>query len=299
MDRHICCVVDTETTMRNEDHRLVYQIGWCISNLADLEGQDYHSRVFWVEETIENPEHFTWKTKMYSDNGVPLLNYQIDPRYKKIIRQSFKDAKLKDPLVKSWTEIMQIFNSDCMNMGVDSITAYNINFDFGVNGRVGAIRKTSHQFTDKGFYFPRGVKHFCLMDWVASMLINRDFYIWVDKLSPSKKVAMLTENSNYSYRAEAILRYLNNDVEYKEQHTALRDVYLEMHLAKIMYHRYKDSLNDFLGTAKHSKVKGVSWKTIQKKLTAKQKMLDRQEWLEAKELETQADIKQMKLEFKD
>ena len=129
MDRHICCVVDTETTMRNEDHRLVYQIGWCISNLADLEGQDYHSRVFLVEETIENPEHFTWKTKMYSDNGVPLLNYQIDPRYKKIIRQSFKDAKLKNPLVQSWTEIMRIFNADCMNMGVDSITAYNINFD--------------------------------------------------------------------------------------------------------------------------------------------------------------------------
>ena len=72
-----------------------------------------------------------------------------------------------------------------------------------------------------------------------------------------------------------------------------------MHLAKIMYHRYKDSLNDFLGTAKHSKVKGVSWKTIQKKLTAKQKMLDRKEWLEAKESQTQAESNQMKLEFKD
>ena len=137
------------------------------------------------------------------------------------------------------------------------------------------------------------------MDWVASLLINRDFYIWVDKLSPSKKVAMLTENSNYSYRAEAILRYLNNDIEYKEQHTALRDCYLEMHLAKIMYHRHKNSLVDFLGTAKHSKVKGVSWKTIQKKLTAKQKMLDRKEWLEAKESEIQNESKQMKIEFKD
>ena len=48
-----------------------------------------------------------------------------------------------------------------------------------------------------------------------------------------------------------------------------------------------------MGTAKKSKVKGVSWKTIAKKLTAKQKLSDRKEWLESKEL---AQVKQ--LEFK-
>ena len=302
MDKHICCVVDTETTMRNEDHRLVYQIGWCISDLSDIETKDYHSRVFWVEETVENPEFFTFKTKRYSDNGVPLLNYKIDPRYKKVINGALRDSRIPVAMIDDriiyrtakWKDIIKVFNSDCKNLGVDSITAYNINFDFGVNGSVGAIRKTSHQFTDKGFWFPRDVKHFCLMDWVATLLINRDFYIWVDKLSPSQQVKMLTENSNYSYRAEAILRYLNNDLDYKEQHTALRDCYLEMHLCKIMYHRYSNTLNDFLGTAKKSKVKGVSWKTIQKKLTAKQKLEDRKEWLEQKEL---IQVKQLELKI--
>ena len=38
---------------------------------------------------------------------------------------------------------------------------------------------------------------------------------------------------------------------------------------------------------------------MDKKLTAKQKMLDRKEWLEAKESQIQNGSKQLKIEFKD
>ena len=97
---------------------------------------------FWVEETISDPEYFTFKTKKYSENGVPLLNYQIDPRYKKVVNGALRDSRIPITQIDNrtvyqtakWKDIIKVFNSDCKNLGVDSITAYNINFDFGVNG---------------------------------------------------------------------------------------------------------------------------------------------------------------------
>ena len=64
------------------------------------------------------------------------------------------------------------------------------------------------------------------MEWVCRTLINRNFFLWIDNLPESQRIKMLTAKGNKSFRAEAVQRYNNQDVDYIEQHTALRYVFL-------------------------------------------------------------------------
>ena len=293
--KHICCVVDTECTFKSEQSRLVYEIAWCISDLNDPENKDYFYKHFYVLETVSNPEAFLWHTKKYTDNGIDLLHYGVDTRYGKVIKDCFTDFSR----VRSWKDIIREFNQDCRNLGVDSITAYNFMYDFGINGKAGVIRKTHSQYTDKTFYFPNKVKHFCLMEWVCRTLINRNFFLWIDNLPESQRIKMLTAKGNKSFRAEAVQRYNNQEVDYIEQHTALRDVFLEMDLAKFTYSRYWKTLKYFLGTPKKSLIKMVSWKKIQDEVSSKDKIAEKIEWLTDIMGVNNTSIEQLKLDLEE
>ena len=67
------------------------------------------------------------------------------------------------------------------------------NFDIGVGDKVGVVRKTHMQLTDKTFYLPRGLEHFCLMDIVANKMANKDFYNWIKTLDENELNQMTTE----------------------------------------------------------------------------------------------------------
>jgi hypothetical protein len=294
--KHICCVVDTECTFMSEQSRLVYEFAWVISDLNDIENKNYLKKHFYISETVSNPEAFLKFTKKYTDNGIPKINFGFDSRYPDILKNCFnpKDTTGK---VANWEKVIKEFNSDCKNRGVDTITAYNFMFDFGINGKAGVIRKTHSQYTDKAFYFPNGVKHFCLMEWVCRTLINRNYFLWIDSLSVSQKTKMQTAKGNNSYSAESVLKYLNQDVDYTEQHTALRDCCLEMNLAKIVYARYWKTLKYFTGTPKKSLVKMVSWKKIADEVSSKDKMAEKISWLA--DIMGNNLVEQLRLELKD
>ena len=289
--KHICCVVDTECTFMSEQSRLVYEFAWVISDLNDIENKNYFYKHFYIQETVSNPEAFLQFTKKYTDNGIPKINFGIDSRYGKLVNNSFNNFSK----VSKWENVIKEFNQDCLNLGVDTITAYNFMFDFGINGKAGVIRKTHSQYTDKTFYFPTGVKHFCLMEWVCRTLINKRYFLWIDSLSDSQKTKMQTAKGNNSYSAESVLRYLNQDVDYIEQHTALRDCFLEMNLAKIVYARYGKTLKYFTGTPKKSLVKMVSWKKIADEVSSKDKMQEKIEWLANIMGDDDSQIQQMRL----
>ena len=291
--KHICCVVDTECSFMSEQSRLVYEFAWCISDLNDIENKNYFYKHFYIQETVSNPEAFLQFTKKYTDNGIAKLNFGLDSRYGKVINNCFNNFSK----VETWENVIKQFNQDCLNLGVDTITAYNFMFDFGINGKAGVIRKTHSQYTDKTFYFPNGVKHFCLMEWVCRTLINRNYFLWIEGLSDSQKTKMQTAKGNNSYSAESVLRYLNQDVDYIEQHTALRDCFLEMNLAKIVYARYAKTLKYFTGTPKKSLVKMVSWKRIADEVSSKDKMQEKIDWLTDIMGNDDNLVEQLRLEF--
>tara|TARA_B100001105_G_C21980657_1_gene268923 strand:- start:55 stop:480 length:426 start_codon:yes stop_codon:yes gene_type:complete len=135
------------------------------------------------------------------------------------------------------------------------------------------------------------------MEWVCRTLINKRYFLWIDSLSDSQKTKMQTAKGNNSYSAESVLRYLNQDVDYIEQHTALRDCFLEMNLAKIVYARYGKTLKYFTGTPKKSLVKMVSWKKIADEVSSKDKMQEKIEWLADIMGNDSGLIEQLRLEF--
>ena len=156
-------------------------------------------------------------------------------------------------------------------MGIEYLTSYNFNFDIGTGDKVGTIRKTHQQLTDKIFYLPRGVEHFCLMDIVATCLANRNFTTWIKSLDEHSLKQMTTEKGNLSYSAETMLRYLSKDLYYVEQHTALRDARMEFRLLMECWKNWDSHIR------KHfvNNIKSVSWQQFNKGLSMKQKLENR------------------------
>ena len=261
--RVIACVVDTECAYKNPNaHGMVYHFGAVFGDL----NQDYSFHTvnmdYYVLEVMEDMQNFLFKNK----EGTAYATNQSMAR-------AWKDAINNPHKVKRWKDIISEFNDKLKAMGCDYITSYNFNFDIGVGDKVGTIRRTHQQLTDKTFYLPRGVEHFCLMDIVANKMANRDFSTWIKTLNENELNQMTTEKGNLSYSAECMLRYLSKDLYYTEQHTALRDALMEFRLAM---HTWKHYQNDI---KKHfvNNVKAVSWQQFNSGLSSTAKMKLRNE----------------------
>jgi hypothetical protein len=217
---------------------------------------------YYVLEVMEDMQNFLFKNK----EGTTYATNQS-------MAKAWKDAINNPHKVKRWKDIISEFNDKLKAMGCDYITSYNFNFDIGVGDKVGTIRRTHQQLTDKTFYLPRGVEHFCLMDIVANKMANRDFSTWIKTLNENELNQMTTEKGNLSYSAECMLRYLSKDLYYTEQHTALRDALMEFRLAM---HTWKHYQNDI---KKHfvNNVKSVSWQQFNSGLSSTAKMKLRNE----------------------
>ena len=201
------------------DSGLVYHFGAVFGNLEQTHSFHVREMDYYVKEVIQDIENFFFKTKDGYRYGV-----------NQSMALAFKDAINNPHKVKPWKEIIREFNENINSMGVQYITSYNFNFDIGVGDKVGAIRKTHQQLTDKVFYLPRGVDILCLMDTVACLMANKNFSAWVKSLTEDDLKQMTTEKGNLSYSAQTMLRYVSKDLFYTEQHTALRDSRLEFRL---------------------------------------------------------------------
>ena len=191
-------------------------------------------------------------------------SYKINPA----MRNAWKDAIRNPHKVRKWKHIIEEFNENINSMGIEYLTSYNFNFDIGTGDKVGTIRKTHQQLTDKIFYLPRGVEHFCLMDIVAHKMANKDFYSWIKTLDKTDLDQMTTEKGNLSYSAQTMLRFLSKDLFYIEQHTALRDALMEFRLAMHCWKNWRADIK------KHfvNNVKPVSWQQFNNGLSSVAKM---------------------------
>ena len=263
--RTIACVVDTECCYMNakpfhEPNGLVYHFGAVFGNLHQQHSFYVREMDYYVQEVIENMDYFFFHNK----EGTPYaLNQSMVLAHKDAIRNPHK--------VKKWKHIMEEFYENINSMGVEYLTSYNFNFDIGVGERVGAMRKTHQQITDKVFYLPRGVEVCCLMDIVGTLMANRNFKYWVDSLSDTDRKQMTTEKGNASYSAQTMLRYLSKDLFYTEQHTALRDSRMEFRLFMECWRKWSKIIREeFVNN-----VKAISYKDFSNGLTSTEKRANR------------------------
>ena len=271
--KYVVAVLDTETTMMNKTPKLIGHFGAVIGDLTNDCNSDWFEMDYYVKEIVENPKFWLGRE---SDKRRDLRDSEgrscgenhlwLDSRYTNLLAECF-EYPFK---VKSWEWIINEFNRNLRNLGVDAVTAYNLQFDLGVKGTKGAIRKTSDQLSDLAYYLPRGVDYFCLMDWCVSKLVTRNWFAYLKRLSPDELSQFQTEKGNNSYSAECMLRFQSQEPFYTEQHTALRDARMEMQLCKHMYAKYGGSLTHFIND-----VHQFSWTVMRDEKTSKQKMIDR------------------------
>jgi len=257
-NKTICCVVDTECCFMNEKtHGMIYHFGAVFGNLEQDHSFYTLNMDYYVKEVISDIDNLFFRSKEGN-------NFATNTAMKRAL----SDAILNPSKVKSWKDIIAEFNEKINSMGVEYLTSYNFNFDIGVGDKVGTIRRTHQQLTDKTFYLPRGVEHFCLMDIAGHKMADRNFNAWIKTLDKEDLNQMTTEKGNLSYSAECMLRYLSKDLYYVEQHTALRDALMEFRLAMHCWKKYQSSIKkDFVNN-----VRGVSWQTFNNGLSSTAKM---------------------------
>ena len=258
--RVMACVVDTECTYISTNPNMVYHFGAVFGDITQQHSLYTKEMDYYVLEIIEQIDLFLHTNKKGE-------SYKVNPA----MRKAWKDAVRNPHKVKKWKHIIEEFNENINSMGIEYITSYNFNFDIGQGDKVGTIRKTHQQLTDKTFYLPRGVEWFCLMDIVATCMANRNFKLWINSLDENELQQMTTEKGNLSYSAETMLRYLSKDLYYVEQHTALRDARMEFRLLMECWKNWDSQIRKYFV----NNIKSVSWQQFNKGLSMKQKLENR------------------------
>ena len=186
--KKIYCVFDTETL--GVDNKWIYDLGMIIIN---KKGEVLTKKRWIIKEIMEIP-------------GIERLAYygsKIPVFYKGLETVSFLQTK-------------QEFNQLLEEYQVTTITAYNLQFDMS------AITDTLTYTGIKGKFLNKNYEYFDL--WNASC----DSFFQQKKFKETAvKENWLTEKGNIRTSAEIAYRYITNNYQFIETHTALEDAEIE------------------------------------------------------------------------
>lgn len=186
-------IIDTETT-GSFGAPLVYDFGFLV---ADLHGNVLYQFSTVIGEIYQNKRLMS--TAYYAEK-IPMYNRDI--REGKRCFMSFETAK-------------QIFDIAVEKWGVREVFAYNVNFD------IKALNNTSMTVTGHKFFSDRLVlRDIWSIASVSVMSTMKYFNFAVNN-------DLVTEKGNLKTSAEACYRFLTNDEEFLESHTALEDCEIE------------------------------------------------------------------------
>jgi hypothetical protein len=256
-------IIDVETHMKSIHHQIIYNIGWVIGNARDTKAPR-KERDFFVKEFLplnywkHSFEDKDKKSKTFGQRKFWKMDSRGDAVQRNIIANPHK--------VKSWNEIMEILEYDASM--VDGIGSYNWAFDSK------AIDKTNRNLNHEGIVRrldPK--KFFCLMDCFANKVINRNYFIFIDALSEVDREKFKSKSGKSDgYSAQIMVRYAKEHLEYIEAHESLPDSKVEFELLEYFLESHnKDFMERFLGNPKF-----VSWTKIRDRLTATEKILQRE-----------------------
>lgn len=187
-DTETCPIVPSEKV--DAHNMLVYDWGWLV---FDKKNNEYISRSFIVEEIFFG-EYNKMKSSYYA-NKLP---------------QYFRDIADGKRIVKPFVEIVKIFKQDLNDYNCKIITAHNAYFDY-------TSLRTTAKFLglDNLYPFP---KNATLWD---TMKMARD------TICKNKTYCFYTSKGSKSATAENLYKYISQNYDFKESHTALEDVQIE------------------------------------------------------------------------
>lgn len=202
-------VIDTETCNTIEEP-LPYDIGWVI---CDRDGNIYEERSFVVRETF-----------------LGMADVMKSAYYAEKIPQYWKDLKTGKRTMAGMWEIRKTMKTDIRNYHVKKVGAYNMAFDKrALNNLIRYISKSWMRW-----WFPYGIEFFCIWNMACSTILNRKTYI-----DFAIKNGLVSEYNNIQTSAESAYKYITKLVDFKENHTGLEDVKIEVEIMAKCYRQHK------------------------------------------------------------
>lgn len=210
-------IIDTETvdTVRHKDKNahpetsLTYDIGWVVADKAT--GKIFKQRSFVVSEVFYGMTELM-KSAYYANKL---------PKYHEGIRLGLWN-------VASFKDIYNTFKQDCKDHGIKTVWAYNILFDLKT------LNNTIQHFSNgyQRFFFPYKIKLKDIWAYASNITSTKKYVQWV------YRHGYLTEHDNPSTSAETVFRYLSNDTDFVEDHTALSDSKIELAILHKAFKRH-------------------------------------------------------------
>jgi hypothetical protein len=201
-------VLDTETC-NTVEQPLPYDIGWAV---CDRKGNIYETRSFVVAETF-----------------IGMRDVMKSAYYAEKIPQYWEDIKLNVRTIKSMWDIRKVLLADMKKYKVKKIGAYNMAFDKrALNNLMRYVSKSWCRW-----FFPFGTEYFCIWSMACQTLLNRTSYI---KFALNNGLISTADNVQTS--AECCYKYIRDNVDFKESHTGLEDVLIEVEILSECYRQH-------------------------------------------------------------
>lgn len=219
-------VIDTETC-NSVEQPIPYDIGYVI---CDRSGAIYEKRSFVVAETFLNMKD-VMQSAYYAEK---IPNYWDD------LKEGVRT------LASFWTIRKQI-HADMKKYNVKKVGAYNMGFDKRALNNLA-------RYTTKSFcrwFFPFGTQYFCIWSMACQTLLNTTSYIKF-----AEKNGFVSEANNLLTSAEKCYSFITRMVDFKEDHTGLEDVLIEVEILARCYKAHKKMNTD---------INSSCWRLPQKK----------------------------------
>ena len=205
--RNYYLMLDTETANTFNDERgldrtsaLVYDFGFAI---VDKWGNIYERYSFVTSEVFYD-----------------LADVMQSAYYSKKLPQYYEDIEKGERTVATLYEIRKTLCDLAEAYNVKAIVAHNARFDYGVcNSTQRYITKSKYRY-----FLPYGVEVWDTLKMARQVFSKNKEYI---EFCESNGFMTKHKTPRVRLTAEIIYRYLTNDLEFVESHTALEDVEIE------------------------------------------------------------------------
>lgn len=230
MKKNYYIILDTETTAtlppeENKWQKLAYNIGWTVADKNNIvKKHDYLVYEIWSDNNLMNNAFYKSKHGLYVDK---IMNREIE--------------------ILPFNEIIKLLKLDLQQYNIKAFTAYNVTFDLdalmqtttyintGVFNMFWTITKSQKvapdyvKFCQK--YILGDIEIWDLWSLACQTLCNQKtfqaFYM------------ELTSHGNPRTSAEVVYRYIIDDLEFEEEHTALSDSIIEASILQKILRQHK------------------------------------------------------------
>lgn len=203
---------------------LTYDVGFIVAN---REGEVLERFSFIVSDVFYNKSDLM-QTAYYAAK-IPTYNEGVNREWK----------------VATFNEVRKTFNRICRAYNVRDIWAYNCKYDQA------ALNYTTNQLSNGfcDFFTPYGTRYRDIWDYAGSTICNTVKYVnWC------RENGFISPAGNPRTNADTVGKYITNNLDFEEQHTALSDCEIELQILLAALKRHSK--------ARHSK--GQGWRDASK-----------------------------------